>query len=115
MYEVLLTDHAKKNLAELKRFGKKTLRQLHSLLADLRNDPYGMTQPLHAPLKAYRSLHCGRFRVVIKIVDSQVKIVYVMAIGWHESGSRDDIYQSLQRAIHMGIIKIPAADREAKP
>ena len=107
MYEVLLTEHARKNLAELKRYGKKTLRQLHGLLGELRTDPYGMTQPLHAPLQGYRSLHSGRFRAILKIVDHQVKIVYVMGVGWHEGGSRDDIYQSLQRAIETGIIKIP--------
>ena len=108
MYEVLLTEHAQKNLAELKRYGKKTLRQLHGLLAGLRTDPHGMTQPLRAPLQAYRSLHSGRFRAIIKIVHAQVKIVYVMGVGWYESGSRDDIYESLRRAVHMGIIKIPA-------
>ena len=73
-----------------------------------------MTQALHAPLQAYRSLHCGRFRVIVKIVDHQVKIVYVMAVGWHESGSREDVYQSLQRAIRMGIIKMPPPPPETK-
>jgi mRNA-degrading endonuclease RelE of RelBE toxin-antitoxin system len=107
MYEVLLTDHAKKNLAEMKRYGKKTLRQLQAILGELRTDPYGMTQPLHAPLQAYRSLHSGRFRAILKIVDHQVKIVYVMGVGWHESGSREDIYPSLRRALEMGLLKLP--------
>jgi len=107
MYEVFVTEHAKKNLAALKKHGKQTLLQIRRVLAELAHDPYGQTSELHAPLHAYRSLHVGRFRAVVQIHEKQVR-VYVVAVGWHESGSRDDIYQQLGRAILSGAIKIEA-------
>jgi mRNA-degrading endonuclease RelE of RelBE toxin-antitoxin system len=104
MYTVIVTASAKKNLSSLRKFGKETLKQIRRVLGGLEGDPYGMTHPLSAPLNAYRSLHVGRFRAVIKIVDKEVR-VYVMAVGWHTSGSRDDIYQQFQRALKMGLIQ----------
>src|SRR4051812_10039739 len=98
MFQVLLTDNARQNLVKLKKYGKRTLTQLHEVLAELAVDPYAITQELQAPLQGYRSLHSGRFRAVVKIVDKEVR-VYVVGIGWHESGSRDDIYQQIRRAL----------------
>lgn len=105
MYSVFVTDFALKNLQKLKRHGKENLRQIHRLLAELKTDPYGMTQELHAPLQGFRSLHSGRFRAVIRIVDQKL-YVYIVGIGWHESGDRDDIYQVVQRALASGVIKL---------
>ncbi len=105
MYQVLLTENATRHLAKLKKHGKKTLLQIRGVLRDLQADPYGITQELHAPLQGYRSLHVGRFRAVVRIVDTQVR-VYVVGVGWHESGSRDDIYRQVHRALLAGAIKL---------
>src|ERR1035437_1000064 len=105
MYKVYLTDHAKQNLVKLKKYGKRTLEQLHRVLAELAGNPYAITHELHAPLQGYRSLHVGRFRSIIKIVDKEVR-VYIVGIGWHESGSREAIYQQVHRAILPGAIKL---------
>lgn len=77
--------------------------QIRRVLGDLEGDPYGMTQQLSAPLNGLRSLHVGRFRAIIKIVDKEV-LVYVLAVGWHTSGSRQDIYQKVHRALQSGLI-----------
>jgi mRNA-degrading endonuclease RelE of RelBE toxin-antitoxin system len=106
MYEVVITQHAKRNLAELKRHGKAILKQLHGVLENLKSDPYGTTQELHAPLQGYRSLHSGRFRAIVRIVEKKVHVVYVVGVGWHESGSRNDVYAQVERAIRAGVIKL---------
>src|SRR4051812_18004612 len=106
MYEVVITDYARKHLKKLKKYGQETLLQIRRVLAELEADPIGMTTPLHSPLNEYRSLHSGRFRAVIKIVDKEVR-VYVIGVGWHESGSREDIYARIHRAIIAGAISIP--------
>jgi mRNA-degrading endonuclease RelE of RelBE toxin-antitoxin system len=111
MYNVFLTDHAKQNLTKLKKHGKRTLEQLRSVLGELARDPHAMTQEFHAPLQGYRSLHVGRFRAVIKIVEKEVR-VYVVGIGWHESGSREDIYQQIHRALLSGAIKFPRPENQ---
>ena len=104
MYRVIVTAHAKENLSLLRKHGKGTLMQIRQVLGDLASDPYGMTQPLSAPLNGLRSLHMGRFRAIIKIVDRDV-LVYVVAVGWHTSGSRQDIYQEVHRALKLGLIE----------
>ena len=103
MYEVVLTDLATKNLKKLKKHGRETLLQIQRVLLELEKDPYGMTTELRSPLHEYRSLHVGRFRAVVKIVDRDV-VVYILGVGWHESGSRDDIYAKITRAIEAGAI-----------
>ena len=105
MYKVIVTAFAKENLSSLRKHGKDSLMQIRRVLGDLEGDPHGMTQPLSAPLNGYRSLHVGRFRAIIKIVDAQV-LVYVMAVGWHKSGSRDDIYQKIHPVLEMGLIQV---------
>ena len=106
VYRVLLTDHAKRNLRDLKRHGRKSMLQIQAALEELQRDPFGLTQELQSPLAGYRSLHVGRFRAVIRIEQAKV-LVYILAVGWHESGSRDDIYQEVLRALRGGALRLP--------
>lgn len=106
MYEVVLTEFAAKQLKKMKKHGRETLLQLQRVLGELKSDPYGMTTELHTPLHEYRSLHSGRFRAVVKIRDKEVR-VYVVGVGWHESGSRDDVYARITRALISGAISLP--------
>ena len=101
-YEVFITGTA---AAHLRRIGKKrgrgALEQLHALIGDLTEDPESKTQALRGALSGFRSLHGGRFHVIIRISGRAVR-VYVVAVGWHESGSRDDVYAALERAVRRG-------------
>jgi addiction module RelE/StbE family toxin len=108
-YRVEMTATAKAMLKDLKRHGKGTLEQLKQVVMGLANNPHGQTTELRAELKGYRSLHVGRFRIIVKIVDEKVT-VYVIGIGWHESGDRDDVYQLVASLVKRGRISLDPAD-----
>ena len=106
-YTVAITPFAAKGLRKLsKKLGKTLFHQLNEAISGLKENPQGKTQELGGPLAAYRSLHVSRVRVVVKIVDVTVT-VYVVAAGWHEADSRDDIYEQLTRALDEGVDLVP--------
>lgn len=82
---------------------------MQATLADLAIDPLAKTEPLRGRLKGLRSRHVGRFRIVVKVSSRRV-VVWVIGLGWHTSGDRDDIYAVLARAIERGIIDPKAFD-----
>src|SRR5438309_8231317 len=101
-YQVFITLTCKKTLKAIKKKrGVEAVQQIQELILDLAVDPEQKTQPLTGMLKGFRSLHSGRFRVVIRISERTVR-VYVVGAGWHASGERDDIYQVLSRMIESG-------------
>jgi mRNA-degrading endonuclease RelE of RelBE toxin-antitoxin system len=103
-YEVFITQTCKKTLKAIKKKrGEEAVRQVQALILDLAINPEQKTQPLTGMLKGFRSLHAGRFRIVIRINDRIVR-VYVVGAGWHASGERDDIYQVLSRMLESGEI-----------
>jgi mRNA-degrading endonuclease RelE of RelBE toxin-antitoxin system len=108
-YEVVITESAKLMLKDLKRHGKGTLEQLKRVIMGLATNPEGQTTELRAELKGFRSLHVGRFRIIIKIVEHEVK-VYVVGVGWHESGDRDDVYQLVSALIKRGRITLSSTE-----
>jgi len=97
-YKVIITTTARLMMRDLKKFGKGTIEQVQRIITDLAYDPEGKTQPLRNELAGFRSLHRGRFRIIIKIVNREV-CVYVWGVGWHESGARADVYQALARLL----------------
>lgn len=103
-HKVELTAHAERDLRGLaKRRPAAEIRQLQAALEDLAFDPLTKTEPLRGKLKGLRSRHAGRFRIVVKVSSRRV-VVWVVGLGWHTSGDRDDIYAVLARAIERGII-----------
>lgn len=97
-YQVEITEPAEEMLRDLRSHGKETLRQLKEVICGLAIDPEEQTEPLRGVLSGYRSLHSGRFRVVVKISTKRV-VVYVIGVEFHASGSRRDVYQLIARAI----------------
>lgn len=113
-YEVALTSTAIDMLRDIKRTrGKQTYEQLREAILDLAESPVEKTKPLTGLLRAFRSLHLGRFRVVVRVSDAEVR-VYVVGVGWHASGDRDDIYQVLQRMASEGRLARGANKREGE-
>jgi len=105
-YAIKITGPAKSGLKRLaKKLGKPLFLQLKAAIDDLKFDPELKTQELGKPLSAFRSLHVGRSRVVVRISDVTVT-VFVVAAGWHESGDRDDVYQQVIRAIESGSLDV---------
>lgn len=101
-YEVRMTASAEKMLKGLQRKrGRQAIETLRSIIMDLADSPLEKTQPLTGALRGLRSLHSGRFRIVVRVVERTVQ-VFVVGIGWHSSGDRDDIYQVLQRLARSG-------------
>lgn len=98
-FTVLITAIAEEMLRDIaRRRGRESVEQLRALILDLRRNPEQKTQPLTGALRGFRSLHSGRFRIIVKVVRRTVR-VYVVAVGWHASGSRDDIYEVAQRLL----------------
>lgn len=109
LYKVVMTDTAKAMLRDLKRHGKGTIEQLKRVVLGLENNPQGQTTELRAELKGYRSLHVGRFRIIVKIMEKEV-LVYVVGVGWHESGDREDVYQLVTSLVKRGRITLTSKD-----
>lgn len=104
-YTIIITQTCERMLKIIKKQrGRQTLDQLQALILDLRTEPEKKTQALTGMLKGFRSLHAGRFRVVVR-VEQQVLRVYVVGAGWHASGERDDVYQILARMVERGTIE----------
>jgi mRNA-degrading endonuclease RelE of RelBE toxin-antitoxin system len=103
-FTVLITAVAEGMLRDIaRRRGRAAVEQLRAVILDLRHDPEQQTQPLTGALHGLRSLHSGRFRVVVKVVRRTVR-VYVVGVGWHASGDRVDVYQVVRRLIERGRI-----------
>ena len=74
-------------------------------LATLWNKSVGRLQGLH-------SLHYSRFRIICRIERSEA-VVLVVGAGYHESDSRADIYNLIERALERGTLIIqngPSSD-----
>ena len=106
-YRVLLTDEAKDMLRRLgKKYGKKTYQVLRDLIRGLAVEPEKKGIELRAPLSGFYSLHYSRFRIIYMIEDDVAKVLVVGA-GFHESGSRKDVYQVIERLVKSGVIVLP--------
>jgi mRNA-degrading endonuclease RelE of RelBE toxin-antitoxin system len=77
----------KEDLPELpKRVQASLLSKLGLLQSELH---YG--KPLRGPLKQYRSIRLGRYRVIYRY-EPERDVVWVVAVGIRRAGNRDDIY-----------------------
>ena len=109
-YRVRLTDEATKMLRSIgRKYGKKTYEILRDLIRDLESEPQKKGFALRGKLAGFWSLHYSRFRVIYRIDDGRIRVVVVGA-GYHESGSRRDIYAVLERLSDSGLIDINAPD-----
>ena len=103
-YDVKIIGIAQKMLAKIARkHGRKQLDILERVINNLALDPHAQTTQLRGMLSSFRSAHCGRFRIIIKIVDETVR-VYVVGAGWHEFECRDDIYAVMTRLVESGAV-----------
>src|SRR5205085_11814453 len=84
-YQVVITATGERTLKDLlKKRGHQAIEQVRVVIQGLEEDPEQKTQPLTGMLAGFRSLHSGRFRIVIRIVHKQVR-VYIVGVGWHAS------------------------------
>ena len=106
VYTVRITDTADRMLLKIrKKYGKKTYTSLRVLILDLESEPDKKGEALKPPLAGLHSLHYSRFRVIFRINQGVAEVITV-AVGHHETGSRDDIYEVVQRLVRSGIIDI---------
>lgn len=106
IYVVRITKTAQEMLRRLgKKYGRKTYASLRSLILNLESEPDKKGEALKPPLAGLHSLHYSRFRVIYRINRGVAEVITV-AVGHHESGSRDDIYEIVQRLVRSGIIDI---------
>ncbi|MEA3339956.1 MAG: type II toxin-antitoxin system RelE/ParE family toxin [Chloroflexota bacterium] len=76
---------------------KKVQASLVNKLAVLQFDPrYG--KPLWGPLKQYKSLRLGRYRIIYRY-ELESDVVWVVAVGIRRAGGRDDIYAKISAMI----------------
>lgn len=103
-YEVVLTETASKMLRDIKRKrGRQTYEQVKAAIQDLSQKPVQKTQALTGLLGEFRSMHLGRFRLVVKIAEAKL-VVCVVGVGWHTSGDRNDVYRILERMARRGTL-----------
>lgn len=112
-YRVKLTDEATDMLRAIgRKYGKKTYEILRDLIRDLEFEPKKKGSALCGKLAGFWSLHYSRFRVIYKIDDGRIRVLVVGA-GFHETGSRRDIYRILERLADTGMIEINDPDDDA--
>lgn len=105
-FRVRIADQATDMLRQIgKKYGAKTYGILRDLIRELEISPEQRGEPLRGQLKGLWSLHHSRFRVIYYI-DHGECVVVVVAAGYHESGSRRDIYKVIKRLVQSGQIDI---------
>jgi len=95
-YAIALTDMAKQMLKEISdRRIRDTIAERIDKLAD---DPELQGKPLRGMLAGYRSVRAvgQRYRIVYKIYEERV-LVNVIGVGIRKEGSKDDVYERLQK------------------
>ena len=76
---------------------KRIQATLVSKLAILQSEPrYG--KPLWGPLKQYRSIRLGRYRIIYRY-EPETDVAWVVAVGIRGAGSRDDIYSKVSKLL----------------
>ena len=106
LYRVRIAESAKDDLRRIgRKHGKKTYEIIRELIKGLEFDADKKGEPLQGSLRSLYSLHYSRFRIIYQ-VDGDVFTVVVVAVGWHESGSRSDVYKLIERAIEDGRLVI---------
>lgn len=104
-FNVRITETAKEMLREIRKTrGKKTYEVLRDRILDLQTDPAKKGLPLRRPLHGLYALHHSRYRVIYRINKDAAQVVAV-AVGYHRSGARDDIYRVVHRLVQSGIIQ----------
>jgi len=107
-YRVRIAESAKTDLRRIgKKYGKKTYEVIRDLIQSLEFEPDKKGEPLTGPLRGLFSLHYSRFRIIYRIANDEL-VVFVVATGFHSSGSRKDIYKLLERAIESGSLDFEA-------
>jgi len=82
---------------DLPHLSKRVQASLVKKLAVLRSEPnYG--KPLWGPLKPYRSVRLGRYRVVYRY-EPETDVVWIVAVGIRRAGDRDDVYARISRLL----------------
>ena len=105
-YRVRLVREASDMLRKIgKKFGKKTYEALRDLIRELERSPEQKGEMLTGELYGLYSLHYSRFRVIYRNHDGAAEVI-VLAAGWHESGSRRDIYRILERMVKSGFLDL---------
>jgi mRNA-degrading endonuclease RelE of RelBE toxin-antitoxin system len=108
-YRVKLADRSIDDLRRIrKRYGGKTYEILRDLIRDMKFEPEKKGERLSGPLRGLFSRHYSRFRIIYQ-VDSGEFVVLVVGCGFHETGSRKDVYKLIERAIEAGTIVIRSA------
>ena len=103
-YRVQITETAKRMLRRIgKRYGKKVYGILRDQIADLEFNPKQKGQALRPPLEGLYSRHYSRYRVIYTVRDDAALVVAV-AVGYHASGERRDIYAIVERLVASGAI-----------
>lgn len=82
---------------DLPALPKRVQTSLVKKLAVLRSEPnYG--KPLWGPLKPYRSVRLGRYRIIYRY-EPESDVVWIVAVGIRKAGDRDDIYARVSRLL----------------
>ena len=103
-FRVRMTDEAINMLRHIrKRYGNKTYEVLRDLILGLEVTPEQKGEPLRGVLKGLFSLHYSRFRVIYRIRQDRL-VVLVLGAGFHESGSRRDIYRVIEGIVKRGLL-----------
>lgn len=112
-FRVRLTASAKDDLRRIgKRYGKKSYETIRDLICDLEFDPDRKGEPLQGRLSGFYSRHYSRFRIIYKI-DKGEPVVVVVGTGYHEAGSRTDIYKLIERLVDSGTLIIQEKGSES--
>jgi mRNA interferase RelE/StbE len=104
-YRVELTKPALKHLEDIK--DHRIRERLFKRIEQLEEEPALQGKPLRDDLSglwSVRAIH-QRYRIVYKIVDQQVAIVMVIAVGLRREGDRSDIYRIAAQLMRSGRIE----------
>lgn len=97
MYSVEITKEAGEGIAKICRDrGKKVCEQMHTALKSLEDRPDLKGKPLGGDLKNYRSVRCGRFRIVYQ-VKGETATVFVVGVGKREDQAKADVYVQVKK------------------
>lgn len=110
-HEVLWTQTA---LEMLSGIGDRRIRQqIFDTSKRLETDPEKQGKPLREMLIGFRSLRVvgQRYRMVYS-VDSDLRLVHVVAAGLRRESARDEVYELAQKIVRLGLAPVAKSRKQ---
>ncbi len=95
VYKIKYTKTAQEMLVSIQQPQRGTILDR---IKKLETDPEKQGKALWGPLRAHRSLHVSRYRVIYRVVRDEVQ-VFILYAGLRKQGSKDDVYELAKKLV----------------